>query len=90
MSQYVPSLGSEKKYKEHVGVMTSKEETSTAEKYIPKETIQYEKHKACLLAELFQQMHINKGLQKFGARAEDSGKKEMSQIHERTAVSPVH
>ena len=89
VSQYVPSLGSAKKYEEHAGVMAKEEDICACEEFKPMETIQYEQNKACLLGELFQQMHINKGLKKFGSRAEDSGKSEMSQIHNRTAVNPV-
>ena len=35
-------------------------------------------------------MHINKGIKRFGTRAEEAGYKEMKQIHGRKGLNPVH
>lgn len=45
---------------------------------------------ALVVGVVLQQMHINKALKRYGAKAEAAGKKEMRQIHERQAVVPVH
>ena len=51
--------------------------------------IQYDANHASVLGKIFQQMHINKGLKKFGERATAAGRKEMGQLHERAAIIPV-
>ena len=51
---------------------------------------QYGKNMASVLGVICQQMHINKGVERFGARAEQAGYKEMKQIHDRNSLHPIH
>lgn len=95
---YIPSIGTAKKYPEVSGCMvpgpgiTDTDKVTSvlfSEEVTPKERITYDESMSVVLGEIFQQMHINKGIKRFGTRAEDAGKKEMRQIHDRSAVNPL-
>ena len=83
---YVPTWGADKKYQEQSGFMA----TQDTNKGTLNNIIQYGKNMASVMGEIFQQMHINKGVKRFGARAEQAGLKEMKQIHDRKGISPIH
>ena len=53
------------------------------------EVVKYSPETSLVLGVVLQQMLINKGLKRFGDRAKAAGIKEMSQIHERAAITPV-
>ena len=86
VSTYIPTLGSEKKYQEQSGFMA----VHDTKRPIAGKIIQYGKSVAKVLGAIFQQMHINKGIKRFGTRAEEAGYKEMKQIHDRKGLNPVH
>ena len=111
-TQYIPSMGAEKRYQETVNIAYEdtddvnpvfncgehdftceerKEQVGTkSENNGDQERIMYDAGTAPVIGVVLQQMHINKGLKRFGERARTAGMKEMNQVHEREAVVPVN
>ena len=56
----------------------------------PPNTIRYAGRVATVIGKVFQQIHINKGLKRFGAHAEQAGIKEMRQIHDHQVLNLFH
>ena len=71
VSEYIPTLGSEEKYKEHL--LLNKEQLDFSLEKCPSEVssqgwvITYDDNYATVVGMVLQQMHINKGIKRFGS-----------------------